>query len=188
VTAEYLYHRFPEMDEGQLTSLRSALVRTETLARFASEMGLDRFISMGRGEEESGGRTRPAILCGCYEALIGAFYLDQGLDTAKAFIIQVIKPVIHHIMQNEINKDAKSRLQELSQGHRQVTPTYRTISEQGPDHAKEFTVAAIIGGEIYGLGTGRSKQVAAQAAAQAALERLDREVLEEAIPDAEEEE
>jgi ribonuclease-3 len=187
VTGEYLYHRFPEMDEGQLTSLRSALVRTETLARFASEMGLDRFIYMGRGEEDSGGRTRPAILCGCYEALIGAFYLDQGLDTAKAFIIQVIKPVIHHIMQNEINKDAKSRLQELSQGHRQVTPTYRTISEQGPDHAKEFTVAAIVGGEIYGLGTGRSKQVAAQAAAQAAVERLDREILEEAIPDADEE-
>ena len=80
VTGEYLYHRFPEMDEGQLTSLRSALVRTETLARFASEIGLDRFIYMGRGEEESGGRTRPAIMCGCYEALIGAFYLDQGAE------------------------------------------------------------------------------------------------------------
>jgi len=187
VTAEYLYHRFPEMDEGQLTSLRSALVRTETLARFASEMGLDHFIYMGRGEEESGGRTRPAIQCGCYEALIGAYYLDQGLDAIKAFIIQVIKPVVHDIVQNETHKDAKSRLQELSQAHRQVTPTYRTISEQGPDHSKEFTVAAIVGNEIYGLGAGRSKQVAAQAAAQAALERLDREILEEAIPDAEEE-
>jgi ribonuclease-3 len=186
VTAEYLYHRFPEMDEGQLTSLRSALVRTETLARFASEMGLDRFISMGRGEEESGGRARPAILCGCYEALIGAFYLDQGLDAIKALITEVIKPMAQHIVQNETNKDAKSRLQELSQGHRQATPTYRTISEQGPDHSKEFTVAALVGGEIYGLGTGRSKQAAAQAAAQAALERLDREILEEAMPDAEE--
>jgi ribonuclease III len=184
VTAEYLYHRFPEMDEGQLTSLRSALVRTETLARFASEMGLDQFIYMGRGEEESGGRARPAIMCGCYEALIGAYYLDQGLDAIRTFIIQIIKPVAQYIVQNETNKDAKSRLQELSQGHRQVTPTYRTISEQGPDHSKEFTVAAIIGGEIYGLGVGRSKQVAAQAAAQAALERLDREILEEAIPDA----
>jgi len=183
VTAEYLYHRFPEMDEWQLTSLRSALVRTETLARFASEMGLDQFIYMGRGEEESGGRARPAIMCGCYEALIGAFYLDQGLDAIKTFIIQIIKPVAQYIVQNETNKDAKSRLQEMSQGHRQVTPTYRTISEQGPDHSKEFTVAAIVGGEIYGLGVGRSKQVAAQAAAQAALERLDREILEEAIPD-----
>jgi ribonuclease-3 len=188
VTAEYLYHRFPEMDEGQLTSLRSALVRTETLARFAAEMGLDQFVYMGRGEEESGGRTRPAIMCGCYEALVGAFYLDHGLDAIKALIIQVIKPMAQHIVQNETNKDAKSRLQELSQGHRQVTPTYRTISEQGPDHSKEFTVAAIVGGEIYGLGTGRSKQAAAQAAAQAALERLDREILEEAIPYAEEEE
>jgi len=186
VTAEYLYHRFPEMDEGQLTSLRAALVRTETLARFASEIGLGQFIYLGRGEEESGGRTRLAILCGCYEALIGALYLDQGLEAIKAFVVQVIQPVERQILEDETNKDAKSLLQELSQEYRQITPTYRTVGEQGPDHAKEFTVAAMIGAETYGLGTGRSKQIAAQAAAQAALERLEREVLEEleeSVPD-----
>ncbi len=179
VTAEYLYHRFPEMDEGELTSLRAALVRTETLARFASELGLGSYIYMGRGEEENGGRTRPAILCGCYEALVGALYLDQGLEVTKAFVIQVIRPVVRQILESEANKDAKSQLQELSQKHRRITPTYRTVSERGPDHAKEFTVAAMIGRETYGLGTGRSKQVAAQAAAQAALERLEQEVREE---------
>jgi ribonuclease-3 len=183
VTAEYLYHRFPEMDEGQLTSLRAALVRTETLARFASEMGLGQFIYLGRGEEENGGRTRLPILCGCFEALIGAFYLDQGLEAIKTFVVQVIKPAVRQILEDETDKDAKSLLQELSQGYLQITPTYRTMGEQGPDHAKEFSVVAMIGGEAYGLGTGRSKQVAAQAAAQAALERLEREMLEESAPD-----
>jgi ribonuclease-3 len=201
VTAEYLYHRFPEMNEGQLTSLRAALVRTETLARFASEMGLNSYIYMGRGEEENGGRTRPAILCGCYEALVGALHLDQGLEATKALIIEAIKPVVEQILGGEADpagmrwptwqshdgltyKDAKSQLQELSQKYRRITPTYRTVGERGPDHAKEFTVAAMIGREAYGLGTGNSKQVAAQAAAQTALERLEREVLEECEPNA----
>lgn len=183
VTAEYLYHRFPEMSEGQLTSLRAALVRTEALALFALEIDLGRHIYLGRGEEENEGRTRPAILCDCYEALIGALYLDQGLEATRAFVIQAVKPAISQILEDEADKDAKSLLQELSQKHRRITPIYRTVSERGPDHAKEFTVAAIIGRETYGAGVGRSKQTAAQAAAQAALARLEREVLEGAIPD-----
>ncbi len=183
VTAEYLYHRFPEMSEGQLTSLRAALVRTETLAHFASEMGLGEHIYLGRGEEENDGRTRLAILCDCYEALIGALYLDQGLEATRTFVTQAVKPAIPHILEDETDKDAKSLLQELSQKYRHITPIYRTIGERGPDHAKEFTVAAVIGRETYGAGAGRSKQAAAQAAAQAALARLEREVLEEAIPD-----
>ncbi len=183
VTAEYLYHRFPEMSEGQLTNLRAALVRTETLADFASEIGLGRHINIGRGEEESGGRTRPAILCDCYEALIGALYLDQGLEVTKAFIIQVIKSTLPQILEGATDKDAKSLLQELSQKYRRITPTYRTVGERGPDHAKEFTVAAVVGREIYGLGVGHSKQAAAQAAAQAALAQLGQEVLGEAMPD-----
>lgn len=184
VTAEYLYHRFPEMSEGQLTSLRAALVRTETLAHFASKIGLGQHIYLGRGEEENRGRTRPAILCDCYEALVGALYLDQGLDVTKAFIAQAIKPVIPQILEGETDKDAKSLLQELSQKYRRITPIYRTVDERGPDHAKEFTVAAMIGGETYGLGAGLSKQAAAQAAAQVALARLEQEILErESIPD-----
>jgi len=183
IMAEHLYHRFPEMSEGQLTSLRAALVRTETLASFALEIGLSQLIQLGRGEGENGGRTRPAILCDCYEALIGALYLDQGLGATKAFLLQVVSPAIPEILESETDKDAKSRLQELSQKERKITPTYRTVGERGPDHAKEFTVAAMIGKETYGLGVGHSKQVAAQAAAQAALVRLEQEVLEEAVLD-----
>jgi len=183
ITAEYLYHRFPEMSEGQLTSLRAALVRTETLADFASEIGLGRHIFLGRGEEENGGRARPAILCDCYEALVGALYLDQGLPAATTFVVEVMKSAIPQIVEAETDKDAKSQLQELSQKFRRITPTYRTVSERGPDHAKEFTLAAMIGKETYGLGVGHSKQEAAQSAAKAALLRLEQEVLGEAIPD-----
>jgi ribonuclease-3 len=177
IAAEYLYHRFPEMSEGQLTSLRAALVRTETLADFASEIGLGELVYLGRGEEDNGGRMRPAILCDCFEALIGALYLDQGLDPVRVFVIRVIRSAIPQILEGETDKDAKSMLQELSQKYRRITPTYRTVGERGPDHSKEFTVAAVIGRETYGLGVGHSKQVAAQAAAQAALARLEHEVL-----------
>jgi ribonuclease-3 len=181
ITAEHLYHRFPEMSEGHLTSLRAALVRTETLAGFASEIGLGELIFLGRGEEEHGGRMRPAILCDCFEALIGALYLDQGLEATRAFVVREIQKAIPQILEDESNKDAKSELQELSQKYRKITPTYRTIGERGPDHAKEFTVAAVIGNETYGLGVGHSKQAAAQAAAQAALARLEQESLEEVL-------
>ena len=184
VTAEYLYHHFPEMQEGQLTSLRAAVVRTETLARFALQVGLDRFICLGRGEEDNGGRTRPAILCDCFEALVGAFCLDQGLEASRAFITRLIGPTLEETLATEADKDAKSRLQELSQKYMRITPVYRTIEERGPDHAREFTIAAIIDGESYGVGTGRNKQAAEQVAARAALMRLERETLEDGwIPD-----
>jgi len=177
VSAEYLYHHFPEMHEGQLTSLRAALVRTETLARFAQQIGLDQFIRLGHGEEDNGGRSRTAIQCDCYEALIGAISLDDGLEAARQFFVRMINPMLQEIIATEADKDAKSRFQELAQKHRQTTPIYRTIREAGPDHAREFTVAAMIGHEIYGQGCGRSKQTAAQAAAQEGLTRLENEVL-----------
>ncbi|UCC87154.1 MAG: ribonuclease III [Anaerolineales bacterium] len=183
VTAEYLYHRCPEMSEGQLTSLRAALVRTETLADFASRIGLGQHIFLGRGELENGGRARPAILCDCYEALVGALYLDQGLEVAKAFVIQSVGLALPQILEDAADKDAKSALQELSQKYRRITPTYRTVGERGPDHAKVFTLVAMIGREAYGFGQGHSKQAAAQAAAQAALARLEQEVLREVAPD-----
>jgi ribonuclease-3 len=181
MSAEYLYHHFPEMREGQLTSLRAALVRTETLAQLAQRIGLHQFIRLGRGEEDCGGRTRLAILCNCFEALVGALCLDQGLEGVREFVIPLIEPVLQDILANEADKDAKSQLQEISQRHRQVTPVYRTVEEQGPDHARQFTVAAIIGGEVYGVGSGRSKQFAAQAAAREALARLEQETLDQEL-------
>lgn len=177
ITGEYLYHRFPEMPEGRLTNLRSALVRTETLAQFATQLDLGAYLFLGRGEEESGGRKRLAILCDAFEAFIGALYLDSGLDVVRQFVYTLIDPALQAILASATDKDAKSRLQEISQSHYQLTPIYRTVKEQGPDHAKEFTVEAVIGGKIYGRGTGFSKQHAAQAAAQEALRVLEQELI-----------
>jgi len=173
VIGEYLYHRFPEMREGNLTSLRAALVKTETLAGFAAQLDLGRYLFVGRGEAESGGRERPANLCAAFEALVGAIHLDQGLDAVKDFLAPFVEPELERIIQGELDKDAKSLLQELSQGLLQLTPAYRTVAERGPDHAREFTVEVIIGGQVYGHGQGPSKQTAAQAAAKVALEKFD---------------
>jgi ribonuclease-3 len=172
VTAEYLYHRFPEMAEGHLTNLRSALVRRETLARFSRRHGLGDHLLMGRGEAESGGRLRPATLCAAFEALVGALYLDQGLKAVQQLVMPLIEPEVARTLRRRLERDPKSQLQELAQGQMQHTPRYETIEESGPDHAKEFTVRVTIGSVPYGHGTGLSKQQAAQAAAQSALEAL----------------
>jgi ribonuclease-3 len=175
ITAEYLYNHFPEMAEGQLTNLRSALVRTETLAHFATELNLGHYLFLGRGEEECGGRQRRAILCDAFEALIGALYLERGLDFTRQYVYELIEPALEEVLSLDTHKDAKSQLQEIAQSRYQLTPTYRTVKEEGPDHAKEFTVEALIGNKTYGRGRGFSKQAAAQTAAQQALEALERE-------------
>jgi ribonuclease-3 len=171
VSAGWLYHRFPELPEGNLTRLRAALVRTETLADFARQRSLGPCLLLGRGEEDNGGRDRNSILCAAFEALIGAIYLDQGLAMVRQYVEPMFQPAIEHIQLQELDKDAKSLLQEWSQAKLGLTPIYETITARGPDHAKEFTVNVIIGDEIYGQGVGPNKQTAAQRAAQAALER-----------------
>jgi len=176
VTADYLYHRLPEMPEGRLTNLRSALVRTERLAQFALDFGLGKFLFLGRGEEDSGGRERLALLCDAFEAVIGALYLDNGISAVRDYVLKIMEPALMEILDSETDKDAKSRLQELAQSNLRITPTYRTVDEHGPDHAKEFTVEAIIGSRAYGQGTGYSKQTAAQAAAENALKTLQQEL------------
>ena len=173
---EYLYHRFPEMREGRLTSLRAALVCEETLARFARQLNLGDYLLMGHGEVESGGRERPAVLCAAFEALIGALYLDQGMKAVSEFVLRLVEPEAARILAYDLDKDPKSLLQELSQGEMQLTPTYRTMAVRGPDHAREFTVEALIGGRVYGRGVGRSKRAAAQEAARQALRTLKEEL------------
>ncbi len=180
LTAEYLYHRFPEMREGELTSLRAALVRTESLAHLACKIDLGRCLYLGYGEEVGGGRQRQAVLCGAFEALIGALYLDQGLPAVVAFIGPLFDPEVERILAQDLDKDPKSLLQELSQAELEITPHYRTVGESGPDHAKEFVVEAMIGRRAYGRGVGHSKQAAARGAAQNALIRL-REELDEQL-------
>ncbi len=171
VAAEFLYQRFPEKREGSLTAMRAYLVRKETLARFARELALGDYLLMGRGEIDSGGRGRDSTLSSAFEAVLGALYLDQGMEAAEAFLLPFFRPELARLQTDQLTKDAKSRLQEWSQATLKATPTYVTISATGPDHDRVFTIEVRIDGKTYGAGTGKSKQLAAQAAAQDALSK-----------------
>jgi len=172
LVGDYLYHRFPEMREGDLTWLRSSLVKGETLAHFARKLSLGKFLLMGRGEEEAGGRERTTVLGSAFEALVGALYLDKGLETVRRFLEPFIEPELDRILQEASEADPKSLLQELSQEWLGITPVYKTLGERGPDHAKTFTVAVLIGSKVYGKGEGSSKHQASIEAAKIALENL----------------
>jgi len=172
LTAAWLYKRFPEMDEGGLTRLRSALVRTEQLAEFASEIDLGEAILLGRGEEASGGRQRPALLCAAFEALVGALFLDGGLEALREFVEPRLERAASGILEESSLVDPRSELQIRAQADRGATPRYRTVQASGPDHAREFVVEVSIDGQIAGRGQGRSKQDAAQQAAADALLHL----------------
>ncbi|MEM7118450.1 MAG: ribonuclease III [Chloroflexota bacterium] len=171
VVGAYLYHRFPEMDEGYLTTLRAALVRAETLAQFAQQFELGNFLRLGYGEAENGGRERIPILCATFEAVVGAIYLDQGLPIVQPFIEELATPALDKIIASASHKDAKSEFQMWAQAQFSITPRYEVIGSKGPDHAKIFTVQVVVGDKIWGEGTGRSKQLAAQSAATQALAR-----------------
>lgn len=173
LVGEYLYNRFPEMREGQLTNLRAALVRQETLAQFGVQLDLGNYLLMGRGEDEMGGRQRPAILCGAFEALVGALYLDQGFAAVKQLLMALVDPILPDLVRWIEKKDAKSRLQELSQAILHTTPQYRTAATEGPDHARTFTMHVLIEGEVWGTGQGPSKRIASQEAAANAISRLE---------------
>lgn len=172
ISGEWLYDRFPEASEGYLTRLRAALVRTERLAGFASACRIGEALLLGHGEEDNGGRDRPGNLCAAFEAVVGALFLDQGIDRVQQFVVPFFEPALEEILRLELDKDAKSLLQEWSQAHLGLTPSYDTISAAGPDHAKYFTVAVYVGSRQLAEGSGSSKQAAAQAAAQHALEVL----------------
>jgi ribonuclease-3 len=174
IAGEYLYQRCPEMDEGDLTALRAALIRAETLARFARTIQLGDYLYLSRGEDEGGGRSRVALLADAFEALVAAIYLDSGMEAAKEFVMGFVEPETTRILEGGLERDHKSRLQEWAQGELQLTPVYRTVMERGPDHAKEFTVEVLIGDKVYGRGEGRNKQAAEQQAAQQALEGIAR--------------
>jgi ribonuclease-3 len=171
ITGAFLYHRYPEMSEGQLTRLRSALVRTEQLAAFATQVGIGPLMRLGRGEEDAGGRQRLSLLCAAFEAVVGAYFLEVGVEGARQFLEPLFRPAAEDILRAEADLDAKSQLQEWAQAELGQTPRYRTVAATGPDHSKEFTVEVCIGDEVYGVGTGPNKQTAAQAAAEAALKR-----------------
>lgn len=172
LTTDYLFRRFPELGEGELTNLRSALVRTETLARFAQNIDLGRYLFLGRGEEMSEGRRRPAGLACAFEALLGSIYMDAGYNTARDFAMQFVEPELTTVVEGRLHRNAKSVLQELVQAQMQQTPSYHLVEETGPDHAKAFTIEVRIGNEVLGRGHERSKRGAEQSAAETALRHL----------------
>lgn len=169
----WLYNRYPEMREGRLTRLRSALVRTEQLADFARKIRLGDAMRLGRGEIRAGGRMRDALLCGTFEAFTGALYLDRGLETVQNFLEPMLEAAAQSILSNRGDKDPKSSLQEAVQSQGLTPPIYRTVSASGPEHQKTFVVEVLINGEVKTRGIGHSKQAAAKAAARQALELLD---------------
>lgn len=173
IVASRLFERFPERGEGELTALRSALVRTTMLAGFGRELDLGAFVRLSKGEEASGARNRDTLLADTFEAVIAALYLDQGMEAVWGVLDPFLDREIATIAAQGLAPDHKSRLQSRIQAERNITPRYQTIAVSGPDHRREFTVEVLVGEVSLGVGVGASKQSAAQAAAQVALAQLD---------------
>ena len=172
VTADYLYNHFPELPEGQLTKLRAAVVCEHALYELAQELGIDQEICLGHGEEQGGGRQRPSILADAVEALLGAIYLDGGIEPARAFVLSFIPRKAEEARKGGAFTDYKTQLQEIVQKNRQETLEYRLAGESGPDHAKVFTMELLLNSNVFAQGTGRSKKEAEQMAAKQALELM----------------
>jgi ribonuclease-3 len=173
LSTQFLFIKYPDRPEGDLTSFRAALVRTESLAEASTSLHLGEHIYMSKGEAATGGRTRPYILANTFEAVLGAIFLDQGLEACQALVERVILPKIDDIVANRLDIDPKSKLQEIAQEKLKHTPTYEVVSESGPDHDKTFTMSVRIGKEVFGTGDGKSKQEAEQNAAHSALSNWD---------------
>jgi len=169
IVTEYLYSKYPDSDEGELTAFRSALVNAVTMSDAASKIDMNDYLLLSKGEAKDIGRARQIILANTIEALIGAIYLDQGYDTAKYFISTNIFNLIEKIVEERSWIDAKSKFQEQAQDHESTTPLYKTLKEEGPDHDKKFTVGVFLGKNKIAEGEGKSKQDAEQVAAANAL-------------------
>ena len=172
VVTDFLYKKYPRKNEGDLTAYRSALVNTNSLSRVADNIGINEYLILSKGEAKDTGRARAIILADAVEAIIGAVYLDQGYETAEAFIARSILEFlkIEDIISNKLWLDAKSRFQERAQEVTGQTPIYKTVKETGPDHDKQFTVGVFIGDTQIALGAGPSKNEAEQKAAEKAIE------------------
>ncbi len=168
VVTEYLYSNYSE-PEGILTNWRSSLVRTESISAAGERLGFNEYLRLSRGEKRGSDRAREQILANCFESVIGAVYLDKGYDVAKEFITKNLIVTFQDILETGSWLDAKSRLQELAQSADGVTPQYKVLSEEGPDHEKIFMVGVFVDTVLKGSGKGPSKQIAQQKAAEAAL-------------------
>ncbi len=170
VVTDYLFNKYPEKPEGELTAVRAALVNTNSLANASEELGINKFLLLSKGEAKDEGRARQYILANAFESCIGALYMDQGYEVAKEFIAGRLFGKTDNIVDKRLWQDAKSRFQELAQEHSSVTPTYETIGQEGPDHDRVFTVGVFLKSEKIAEGQGLSKQEAEQAAAEKAVD------------------
>jgi ribonuclease-3 len=170
IVTEYLYKKYPEKNEGELTNWRAALVNAKILGELAKDLGFNDFLLLSKGEEKETGKARLYILANTFEALIGAIYLDQGYEVAKNFVEKnLIEKKLPEIIEKGLFKDPKTRFQEEAQERVRITPTYKVLEEWGPDHAKHFVVGVFLGNELIAKGEGSSKQEAEEEAAKNAL-------------------
>ncbi len=174
IVGEWLYNRFPEMEEGDLTQMRSALVQTNQLADFAKKIGIENAVRLGRGEIKSGGKLRNTLLCDVFEAFIGAMLLDQRIKKVKDFVYPLLEGAVNEIIEQHKDEDPKSKLQEWAQANGYHPPKYRTIRVSGPDHAKVFEVEAKVNDKVVGVGKAKSKQAAEKISARNALESIEK--------------
>ncbi|MCL4339315.1 ribonuclease III [Patescibacteria group bacterium] len=171
LVSEYLFKEYPDFSEGQLTNLRSSVVKTTTLAQIAKELRLGGLLLLSHGEEEGGGRQNTSILADTFEAFLGAVFLDQGLLSAKKILSVFLFPLLTNILRDKKYKDAKSEFQEIVQEDKKVSPVYKVLDQKGPDHAKEFTIGVYVENILYGTGQGKSKQEGEMKAAEEALNK-----------------
>ncbi|MCL5411364.1 MAG: ribonuclease III [Patescibacteria group bacterium] len=169
VVSEYLFKNYPNHPEGDLTNFRASIVCARSLAMVAKDLDLGSYLLLSRGEEATGGRDRQYLLANTFEALLGAIYLDQGTEKANNFVQKYLLPHLSKIIEQELYKDYKSKLQELSQEKLSITPIYKLLSETGPDHSKIFKMGVFLEEKLVAEGEGTSKQSAEQEAAKAAL-------------------
>lgn len=172
VVTEFLFAKYPEDHEGDLTAYRAALVNAETLAQVAGQAGMNNYLLLSKGEARDTGRARQTILANTFESVVGAIFLDQGYEPAKQFITEYLLTEAESIINHQLWQDAKSLFQEQAQAKRGITPTYEVLSEAGPDHNKLFTVGLYLGAELAAEGRGSSKQRAEQDAARRGLDHF----------------
>ncbi len=169
IVTDFLFHKYAEKPEGELTAIRSALVNTISLADASTKLKVNDYLLMSKGESKDIGRARQYILANAFEAFIGALYVDQGYAVAQQFVSEQLFSKTEEIVEKKLWQDAKSRFQELAQEHSSLTPTYTTLGQEGPDHDRVFTVGVFLGKEKIGEGKGRAKQEAEQEAALSAI-------------------